>query len=265
MTDPHGGHGGHQSGEPVDTGPTFGSHGQLIVGEGPIYLSHLPMFMFNPSSHPHNFQTILEVTFGDGGADTEAEYVADRRTHPETVYTLRPDPFPMIDLVSPEGGRPPLRTFKGLIVRGHFEREGRALPGLEPMPSPDDIPANMTVHVANVIYFQEFQPDAEPLADLEYVLFGADDQLFAAHVITGPPDFDQVLSVRIVGDGPSDDVTRRGVRVAVPGRPNTATDRLRSGERVAVEVRDASTPTTFQLETVAELYLEQGELSEAMS
>jgi hypothetical protein len=262
MTDPHGGHGGH--GE----GPTFGSHGQLIIGEGPIYLSHLPMFMFNPDSHPHNFQTILEVTFKDGDTDPEAGYVADRRTHPGTVYTLRPDSFHMTDLVSPEEGRPLLRAFKGLVVRGHFERDGRALPGLEPMPTPKHlpkVPANMTVDVTNVVAFREFQPDAEPLTDLEYLLFGAGDQLFAAHVITRPPDFDQVLSIRIVGDGPGDDVTRRGVRVAVPGRPNSASDRLRSGERVAVEVRDETTPATFQLETVAELYLEEGELSEPMS
>jgi hypothetical protein len=141
------------------------------------------MFMFDPDAHPHNFQTILEVTFRDGGTDPEAGYIADRRQHPGTLYTLRPDPFDMIDLVSPEGGRPLLRTFKGLVVRGHFERDGRALPGLEPMPSPGRIPANMTVDVATVVALREFQPNAEPLTDLEYLLFGAGDQLFAAHLI----------------------------------------------------------------------------------
>jgi hypothetical protein len=265
MMDSHEDHGGHHHGGEDDKRPTLGSHGQLIVGEGPIYLSHLPMFMFNPDAHPHNFQTILEVTFRNGGTDPQAGYIADRRQHPGTVYTLRPDSFDMIDLVAPEGGRPLLRSFQGLVVRGHFERSGRALPGLEPMPNPGEIPANMTVDVAHVVALREFQPDAEPLTDLEYLLFGAGDQLFAAHVITRPPDFDQVLSVRIVGAGPGDDVTRSGVRVAVPGRPNVATDRLRPGERVTVEVRDTTTPASFQLETVDELYLEEDELSEAMN
>jgi hypothetical protein len=50
----------------------------------------------------------------------------------------------------------------------------------------------------------------------------------------------------------------------VPGRTNSAKDRLRGTERVTVEVRGATTPTTFQLETVAELYLEEGELREPM-
>jgi hypothetical protein len=54
--------------------PTFATHGQLIIGEETIYLSHLPMFMYDPMDHPHNFQVILEVTLPDRG-HSKAIYV----------------------------------------------------------------------------------------------------------------------------------------------------------------------------------------------
>lgn len=257
MADAHHDHGGHGA------GPTFGGHGQLMVGEGPIYLSHLPMFMFDPRRHEHNFQVILEVAIQDDGTDPQGGYVADAREHRGTFYTLRPDEFHMIDLVAPEGGRPPLRSFPGLIVRGHFERGGLALPNLQPA-SPRMPPANVTVHVTRVVYFQAFQPDAAPLAGIEYVLFGSGSQVFAAHVITRPPDFDQMLAVRFDGEGPTDEDLRQGVRIAIPDRRNAIGDRLGPGERVEVEARPPATDS-FHIEALAEIYLEQGELGHPAS
>jgi hypothetical protein len=48
--DQHDDHGHHEH------GPTFGSHGMLLIGEENVFLSHLPMFMFDAEDHPHNFQ-----------------------------------------------------------------------------------------------------------------------------------------------------------------------------------------------------------------
>jgi hypothetical protein len=76
--------------------PHFDVHGQLIIGEESLYLPHLPVFWFDPSRHPHNFQVILEVTFSQEGSDPQAVYVRDRRAHREQrVYTLAPEPFNM--------------------------------------------------------------------------------------------------------------------------------------------------------------------------
>ena len=243
------GHGNNHPGEPTQLGPSFGSHGQLLVGEGPIYLSHLPMFMFDPADHPHNFQVVLEVTFGDG---PQAAYLADRRQPGERIYTLKPQSFDMVDLVAPEGDRPLLRSFTGDIFRGHFERGGTSLV------------RNVPVEVVTVVYFQEFQRDA-PRSDLEYLLFGTKDQAFAAHVITRPPDFDQVLSVRIAGGDIDDARLRQGVRVAFPGRANTIGERLRPGEQVAGELRGVDAAQTIEVEPLTELYVEEGELAADMS
>ena len=49
------------------------------------------------------------------------------------------------------------------------------------------------VGVTRVIHFRKFEPGAAGLSQLEYLLFGKANELFLAHSITKPPDFDQVL------------------------------------------------------------------------
>src|SRR4051794_40566208 len=78
--------------------PTFGVHNQMMVGTQTIYLSHLPMFMFNPHHHPHRFQVIVEITL-NGPGDPQATYTDDRNQHPdERMYTMSPDPFELVEL-----------------------------------------------------------------------------------------------------------------------------------------------------------------------
>ncbi len=65
-------HGGHPH-----PAPGVATHGMLVFGEQPIYVSHLPMF--HP---PHNFQVLAEVGFAP--ADEEL-YRNDRAESGETV------------------------------------------------------------------------------------------------------------------------------------------------------------------------------------
>ena len=101
---------------------------------------------------------------------------------------MEPVPFEMIEL----NPRHPTRTeLTGTIWRGHLERPGR-----------HTIIETATAQVVNTVYFHRFDPDTEPLDQLEYLLFGKAPDLFLAHVITRPPDFDQILDVTISGAGP---------------------------------------------------------------
>ena len=64
----------------------------LPVGDDPIYLSHLPMFMA-----PHNYQAILKVSL-DGKAsgrlkDFQAHFGRD------FLYTVKPEEFSIVDLL----------------------------------------------------------------------------------------------------------------------------------------------------------------------
>src|SRR4051812_27141794 len=92
----------------------LGGHGQVIVGEDPVYLSHLGVFWFHPERHPHNFQVILEASFR-GKNNPQAAYLEDRRKHKEQrLYTLQPsEAFVITDLISTDPARPLLRSLKG--------------------------------------------------------------------------------------------------------------------------------------------------------
>jgi hypothetical protein len=119
------------------------------------------------------------------------------------------------------------------------------------------------------IYFHAFDPNAQPLDQLEYLLFGRAPDLFLAHVITRPPDFDQILGVTIGAPAPAAADLARGLRVAIPGRPNTARTRIKAGEQVSgqVQLPDAQAGQPFELQLVAgtEFYFEEGELFEEAS
>ena len=229
--------------------PTFGVHNQMMVGEQTIYLSHLPMFMFNPTRHEHNFQVILEVTLS-GQGNPQATYADDRRKHPhERIYTMNPEPFEMVEL-DPQHPRRSVLT--GDIFRGHLERGGEVI-----------IP-RAEAQVVNIVYFHKFDPNAQPLDQLEYILFGQAPDLFLAHVITRPPDFDQILGVTIGDAALTADDLKRGIRIQIPGRANTPNTRIKAGERVSgqAQLPDAQTeqPLVLQLEAGTEFYFEEGEL-----
>ena len=235
--------------------PTLGVHNQMMVGEQTIYLSHLPMFMFNPKSHPHNFQVILEVTLS-GPGNPQATYASDRKNNPnERMYTMSPDAFEMIEFDPHHAKR---HTLTGAIFRGHLERGG------------EQIIDRAVAHVVNTVYFHEFDQNAKPLADLEYLLFGKTPELFLAHVITRPPDFDQILSVTVVGNAlsvfPTDDLSH-GIRISIPGRANTARARIKTGERVNghAQLGAAQAARSLELEAGNEFYFEEGELRVPMT
>jgi len=231
-------------------------HGQLIFGTDNIYLSHLPMFMFNPSIHPHNYQVIMKINLTNIETDPAAEYIADRKAHPDTmVYTLVPERFSMIDLISNATDQP-IKSLKGhpdgTIYRGHFERDGTM------------IIRDATVNVEDIIYSHEFNPEAENLDNLTYLLFGRADELFMAHIITKPPDFDQVLSVNAVNPALTDEELSHGVLVFFPERENTLEMRLRENDTVLGKYASASgSEASEQVEITVgdEVYLESGELS----
>ncbi len=246
----HGGHGGE------DQGPSFGGHGMLVFGENTVYLSHLPMFML-----PHNFQVILEAAF-EGEGDPYEHYLHDRRHEGAKLYTLNPaEKFNLTDLtVDPEDRdhpQPRRSRFNAKIFRNHFER-----PNTRPFELPDAV-----VRVTNVVLFRQLDTyrKAPPvLPRLEYFLFGKAQELFFAHVITQPPDFDQVLSVRVEGHEFTDEALRNGVLVTVLERPNSALERIKEGEQVVAEAQLAGEDgarAEIQVEADTEFYFEERELS----
>jgi hypothetical protein len=226
------------------------THNMLIVGQETVFLSHLPMFTSPTFDSPHRYQVILEVTFTKAGANPQAVYANDRKKNPGTkIYTLNPDEFVLPSLRS--GTPTPLSSFGAKIFHGHLEKRGKKL-----------LASGVSVNVKNIVHFREFDPQATNPAELEYILFGKGKELFLAHFITRPPDFDQVLSVSVSDRSFTDEELRKGMRVVFK-RPNSIAQRLMEKQEVVGEVRDGSgtsTPLIAKFKAGTEFYFEEGEL-----
>jgi hypothetical protein len=226
---------------PCPAGPTTDVHGQAVFGRGTIYLSHLPMFMTDPRCHPHNFQVIMEVSLAPRSLYDDARETSDAQ-----LYTLKPAIFAMDRLLLPDSDPRRVRSFDGTLYRGHFERPiGRQELGA------------VAVTVDRILYRQAFDAGAPKSTTLDYFLFGSASEPFLAHVITAPPDFDQLLAVAFEDSQIADDRLATGVRVTIPDRPNDIHRRFRTGQRWEA-LTEAGERLTLQ--AGPEIYIEESEL-----
>lgn len=202
------------------------THGMLVLGDGPIYLSHLPMF-----HSPHDYQLLVEADLSGGAL---AAYRAHRQQHPgETVYALVPERFSLPEMVAHP------RPFRATLFAGHFERGGQS------------IAENVEVRLVRRLHFRRFDPGAAKPALATYLLFGNEREQFLAHLVTSAPDYDQVLRVK----APVEPGTT-AVEVNFPGRSNERA--LGTPSREEIELPDGSRRA---LEVVTELYFETGDLA----
>ena len=224
-------------------------HGMLIVGEQTVFLSHLPMF-----GSPHDYQVILEAAFSKPNSDPQADYFSDRKRTGTKIYTLEPERF----VLSRLAGDAPLRSFKANIYRGHFERfaNQRAKDAAR-------IAQSVEVTVTRVVHFRKFDLTAAKPAQLEYLLFGKSAELFLAHLITKPPDFDQILSVKTPNNKFTDEELSRGAPIVFPGRANSVSKRISGAQPVTGQTKGTggASPKAVQLQPGAEIYFEQAELA----
>jgi hypothetical protein len=224
---------------PVD--PTVATHGQLMLGQSISY--HLPVFMTDPWAHPHNFQVVLELALP---ADAQAAVAADQTAHPDSIYTAVPPVFAQTSLVIDVPGHPRKDAFAELVVyRNHFERSDRV-----------EI-ARAPARIVRILHFRELAPDLPKPPELAYAVFGSSDGLFLAHMLSAPPDFDQVLKVEVDGMPADVDMTA-GFSVSFAARSNKVEDRLKVGEEVSCATAGGD---SISLRVVAEPYCEVGELA----
>jgi hypothetical protein len=237
------------------------THNMMLVGTKGAFLSHLPMFV-NQSpgpefDSPHRFQVILEATFNDGERNLTDVYFKDRMQNPTVkMYTLNPEPF-VLSHLNPKGTA--LKKFRGsALIRGHLERGGKSFIGNFENPPQGGA---FDVNVVNVVHFHEFDPKAAKPATLEYLLFGKSSELFLAHMITRPNDFDQIISIKTMDQSFSDEELREGRRIVFSSRANTAQGRLKEK---AIDTGMLQIPggasRTVRVEVVKEFYFEEGEL-----
>jgi hypothetical protein len=219
-------------------------HRMVVFGRDTVFMSHLSMF----SMPEHAYQVIFEAELTGDGTDPQQTYRNDRKSHPEVqFYTFDPLPFVLPDILPTQDRPATTTTFGGDLYRNHVERSD---------PPPVEIAADVTVNVKNVVHGRRFDVHAPPLTQLQYILFGRGEEVFLAHLIARPPDFDQLIQVS-VSPGFSDDDLSRGLAVTVEGRRNMEGERIQGSEQgsAAATVHTATGLVTVKIDPVAELYL----------
>lgn len=236
------------------------THNMMLVGTKTAFLSHLPMFnrIVGPKfDSPHRFQVILEATFTEGDRNLTEVYFKDRMQNPAVkMYTLNPGLF-VLPHVDPNGAA--LKKFRGnALIRGHLEKGGTSFIGDFENPTEEGA---FDVNVVNVVHFREFDPKAAKPAKLEYLLFGKGSELFLAHLITKPNDFDQIISIKTPGQTFTDEDLAKGMRIEFSNRANTSKERLKEKVKAPGLLHiPGGAPQAVPVETVREFYFEEGEL-----
>jgi len=231
----HDAHAGHPTSD-----PPLG-HGMIVWGDDTIWFSHLGMFMA-----AHGYQVLLKVKLPDG---VMKRYREARQEHPGSpFYSLSPEPFVLTDLFPPAATTPPLTTIVGTLFREQFELLG------------DDeikdhlVARDVTVTVTKVILKRKLVPFEKRPPQLRYVLFGTPEELYLAHVITRPPDFDQILAVESVGRPLTDADLAKGLVIEIPKVKDSAATRLHESSKTSGEFRIAGRKQTLQLVLGTEVY-----------
>ncbi len=202
-------------------------HGMRIVGEQNIYLSH--MGLFNDSCH--DYQGIFEVAF-EGANNPQSKYLnAQKSNSNQNEFTLEAtEKFILGDLASGK-----IASFKARLHPGQYERK------TEDIREREVLDKNVTVKVKRVLYFHQFKPGAKQPTFSEYLLFGnGTNEQLAAHLITAPPDFDQIVALKTTLPLTNTELAK-AVRLVLPNRPTpNAKENLRlvfkPGEKPAVRV-----------------------------
>lgn len=145
------------------------THGMIVFGTKATYASHLPMF-----HHPHDYQVLMKIGLTSDAGPALAKY-EQLKAGGEKLFTLAPQPM---DLTQVMNGS--ITKFKADLFHGHFERGGINL-------------GPVTVTVEHFIINAKLDPNSSEKS--QFVVFGAQGEYFAAHLINGKPSFDYIASI----------------------------------------------------------------------
>lgn len=175
--------------------PTWGLHGMVLFGgKQGLYASHLPMF-----HAPHDYQVVLQVRLADPALDARLRQQLDGRT---ALWTLEPEHFELARLLP--AAPLPLRQFRATVVRGHFEKAGKAEAGY----------GAAAIIVERVLLMRQLSPAPAAHASARYLQVGDGTQRFLVKRIDSRPDFEHIVAWTSPAQAPHGDIVaaKRGVQ-----------------------------------------------------
>jgi hypothetical protein len=208
-------------------------HTMVVIGTENLFLSHLPLY-----GAPHDYQIILKVELDP---ISKAALLDDQQTTGAKLYTIFPPPITLISLADALRSGNTFELDGSTIARGQIE---------------DDAPRiifNAKFTVTKALHFRQLNSnDADPAAS-KYLLFGANDENFVAHLIAGAPNFDHILEVTAPAGKVVDFVAQE---IDIPAQAPDAL--LNENQTFSAELFGE----TIQLTTGAETYVEFDDLSQ---
>jgi hypothetical protein len=209
-------------------------HGMRIVGEQSIYLSHMGLF----NSSCHDYQGLFEVSFAGSTNPQKIYFDAQKKDPKQNEFTVKPTQ----KFVLPDLGTGKLTSFKAEIYSGQYERSET---------NPKLLDGNVTVTVKQVLHFRQFKEGAKHPATSEYLLFGSTSEPLAAHLITAPPDFDQIVAVKTPLTLTNTDFAK-SLRLVLPNRPTpnakaNLAQVLKLGDKPTVQVNGQQPNQTIEV------------------
>jgi hypothetical protein len=149
----------------------MGTHGMVLFGGGEeTFLSHIPMF-----HRPHDLQLVMAVQLAHPSWSSAPSFS-------EEGHTFVPEKLDLTELAE---GR--LTAFTGTVFRGNFEADGQPLF------------KDVTVTVKRLLVREWLPQEAKAPQGAAYWLVGSKRRAFLVHVITAPPDFDQIVLAQLPG------------------------------------------------------------------
>jgi hypothetical protein len=198
-------------------------HGMRIVGEQSIYLSHMGLF----NNACHDYQGLFEVSFEGANKPQKLYLDAQKKDPNQNEFTIEPTQ----KFILPELASGKLNSFKANVYSGQYER---------PATKPKLLASDVTVKLKRVLHFRQFKVGAKQPAKAEYLLFGNSSEQLAAHLITAPPDVDQVIALKTPLPLTNAELAK-AVRLVLPNRPTpdfqaNLKQALKLGDKPTVQV-----------------------------
>jgi hypothetical protein len=182
-------------------------HAFVMLGEKTLFLSHLTMFHMEN----HCYQLVVQASLP---GNFMQRYLQERAEHPDETFFLGNSELDLWTVPQLQIGK---RTcFLADIWRGiPYKKEYTEWPWRGELP----VIPNVPVCVERIVYFRHFDLNQEYPKSLSYLLFGAGEEAFLAHLQVKEPDFDQVATLTKRPEWLPEEQLQAAVPINFPGLP----------------------------------------------
>ncbi len=172
-------------------------HSFLLAGRKTIHGYHLAMF----GMAEHRYQVLVKYNLPTDVIDT---YLTDAEAHPESFYAIR-NTEPML--------LPPLGDGTLTEYPARLDRVTQTGNGEDRVF--EQIKTGFTARIKEVLNFRRFSAEEFP-PHVTYLIYGEGDEAHIAHRLVARPHYEQIITLRQVPEGVTQDDLAHALEVTIP-------------------------------------------------